>query len=857
MRKLYRCLFLLSTFALAGGLWSCSDNNDEPDPNGDGTVLEVEAPASDAVFATSVTFKLKTKGAESYVYKAVEGANAAEPDPVVVYAEAQENGEVVTVTGDTDETIVAGLEGNKTYTVFFVFKVGNEYKIHSQVVNTPKYSQRVTIIKSDMLSVTFHVEVPADEYYLVSFIDVELYESYKDQQGRNDVDYIIAGMGMANPRYKGPRNITIQNGVFTHAGALNEKDYIEYADEFTYAVHPGTGYVLFVSQCAEDGSTDDYSQFAEGGGDDWGDLGAKLPNVKKYTEESPTSEFVSFTGHYAKTVFFTQEPKQGTGSVMVNIDRVTEKNAVITFTPTDDLLQYVVMMIGDKVREEYLPFLGGEDGWQAFVLNRGAAVDGVQQGTFELEQGVEYSLYIVGVCTEDGTVQTFQKTAGIKAIVSDKPAVELKVTPLVLNNPYQVGFNVKAPNADCAGFKYILNYTKEWYPMLNQLEGTTLEDNIASMVNSYGQGINDVEVLSKVNSNAGYDLYFSSIDDIESWLILESYNADEKTKLFYDGPDYKTTSAPLPAEEPVNSELFNKLQGNWMATMTSANEGSKPVTMPVTIAAGPEKISTLPEDVRAALVNYYVEKKQYTEAKANEVVLSYFEEYKERNEYYTQKYRNMNCLVATGFNYNNSFAPLATPWDLFQSTEYSSYNTDELFRDYGPKLFLNISKDEAGKDMVTVISTRYAEDGYNYARYIDPVADWAITLQMYAYNPEASNNYYIADFPVEISEDMNTITIKPVEQEGVTYAPGFAVEYTAGSPSWSFPVNATGIVLTRATSDAVQKATSRSISTVKPKVSARSGNHFRRTRTPFGYVVKTPVQREVFSMDRMKKNLKK
>ena len=160
---------------------------------------------------------------------------------------------------------------------------------------------------------------------------------------------------------------------------------------------------------------------------------------------------------------------------------------------------------------------------------------------------MEYSLYIVGVCTEDGTVQTFQKTAGIKAIVSDKPAVELKVTPLVLNNPYQVGFNVKAPNADCAGFKYILNYTKEWYPMLNQLEGTTLEDNIASMVNSYGQGINDVEVLSKVNSNAGYDLYFSSIDDIESWLILESYNADEKTKLFYDGPDYKTTSAPLPA----------------------------------------------------------------------------------------------------------------------------------------------------------------------------------------------------------------------------------------------------------------------------------------------------------------------
>ena len=122
MRNLYRCLFLLSAVVLAGGMWSCSDDNDESGTNGGEIVLGVEAPVSDALFATSATFKLSTKGAESYVYKAVEGANAAEPDPVVVYAEAQENGTVVTVTGDTDEALVTGLEGNKTYTVFFIFK---------------------------------------------------------------------------------------------------------------------------------------------------------------------------------------------------------------------------------------------------------------------------------------------------------------------------------------------------------------------------------------------------------------------------------------------------------------------------------------------------------------------------------------------------------------------------------------------------------------------------------------------------------------------------------------------------------------------------------------------------------------
>jgi hypothetical protein len=855
MRKLYRCLFLLSTVVLAGGMWSCSDDNDEPGTNGGDFTLGVEAPSSDAVFATSATFKLSTKGAESYVYKVVEGANAAEPEPVVAYAEAQENGTVVAVTGDTDEALVAGLEGNKTYTVFFIFKVGNEYKIYSQKINTPEYSQRVTVISTDMFSIKFHVEVPADEYYFVNFTDIDTYASLREQQGRTDVDYVLAGSGMAQPRYKGPQNITIQNGVFTHAGALNEKDYIEYADEFLYTLHPGTGYVLFVSQCEEDGSTDAYAEFSEKGGDDdddWGVLGAKLPNIKSYTEEPPTNERVSFTGHCAKTVLFTQEPKQGAGSVTISVDHVTEKTAMITFTPTDDILQYIVLMLPDAKKDYFYQFIGGEDGLQAAVLSNGQILDGVQQLYYPIETAQTYSVYAVGIYSEDGTIQSFDIKGDIKPIISTKPASELMVTPLKIeNSPYMIGYNIKAPNGDCAAFKYLLNYTKDWYPELNGLEGETLEENIATMMSKYGNGINDADVLSKINSTEGYDMTFSSMDDTESWLILESYNVDEKTKLFYDGDNYRTTSAPLKAEEPVNSELFSKLQGTWTATMTDAY--GKTVTCPVTIAAGPEQVETLPVDVKEGLVKYFVESGK-TQAQAEELVLKYFEEYKEGVTYYTQKYKNMNCLVATGFAYDDWYAPLATSWDLFHSTEYSAYNTDELFRDYGPKLFLKIEKDENDADMVSIITTRMLEDGYNYYRYVDPVSDWYRTLVLCAYSTETPDQYYTADFPVEISADMNTVTIKPIEQEGNTYSPGFATE-SYGYPNWSFPTTE-GIVLTRSTEKATAKAT-RSISKVTPKVSARSGNHFRRTRTPYDFVSKTPVEGKVFSMDSMKKNLKK
>lgn len=850
MRKFYLCSFLLSLLVLACGMWSCSDDSDDATSSTTG----VQAPSSDAIFATSATFNLQTKGAESYVYKVVEGANATEPDPVVVYAEAQEDGTIVTVTGDTAQETVTGLEGNKTYTVFFIFKVGNEYNIHSQVITTPGYTQMVSVVKTEMFSTTIHVEVPEDVYYMVNFIDYETYINYQMQFGRTDVDWTMAGYGMQSPRYKGPQTITIENGANAYQGALNEGDYS--ADAYPYEVHPGTGYVIFVSQCGEDGSTDAFVEYSEGEGGDPGILLSTLPNVKEYTEEKPSNDWCSFNGLYAKTMLFTQQATLGKGEVMATIDRITEQTALITLTPTDDIMQYAVVMVADDDKELYLDSFGGEDGLQASLLLYGSIYDGVQQLPYPIEKGKTYTLYITAIYNSEGTVQSFHKLEGIQAIESDKPAVELEITPKQISNPYQVCFNIKAPNADCAGFKYLCNYTKDWYPTLNGLTGTDLEENIASMISMYGVMITDASVLDGVNSPEGYDLCFSSIDETETWLVLESYNVDEKTKLFYEEDGCRSTSAALIPEEPVNSELFSKLLGNWTATMESAY-GSGTVTMPVTIAAGPEQVSTLPSDVKETLVNYFIASGK-TQEQAEALVEGSFNEYKERAAYYTQKNKDQNCLVATGFSYNEWYAPLATSWDLFQSTEYSAYSTDELFRDYGPKLFFKIAKDQNDCDSVSVITTRYAENGQDFLRYVDPVADWYSTLVLHAYNKENAGNYYTTEFPVEISDDMNTITIKPVEQDGLLYCPGFAIEYMPNYPSWSFPTTEAGIVLTRATDADAQKATSRSISEIKtPKVSAHNGNYFRRTRAPYDYVVKKSVKAEVFSLDNLKKDLKK
>lgn len=79
-------------------------------------------------------------------------------------------------------------------------------------------------------------------------------------------------------------------------------------------------------------------------------------------------------------------------------------------------------------------------------------------------------------------------------------------------------------------------------------------------------------------------------------------------------------------------------------------------------------------------------------------------------------------------------------------------------------MFFKIAKGENDKDEVTVVTTRYQDNGMDYYRYIDPVADWCGALCLYAFNPASAGSFYMADFPVEISDDMNTVSIKSVDR---------------------------------------------------------------------------------------------
>lgn len=821
-------------------------------------------------------FKLNTKGVEAYTAVPVEGAGATAPEAVQAWEEAVANGKVVTVEGETTVATVTGLEGNKTYTVFFIFKTtANKFEIRQQEINTPNYTSLVTMIETTPFSVKFHVNVDANTYYRVGLITHENYYSMQSMFGRMDVDYTqwdSWDQGIMPPVYKGPQTIELANEKGQYQGAVNAQvvaDHLtgvmgEYEEE-PYYIHPGTGYVLFVSQCSADYTSAAFSEIKEyGGGDDWGPLRAELPNVKDYTEIPPTSDMVDFKGQYAKTTFFTQQATKGDGSVEIKWDHSTEKTAIMSFTPSETVEQYMIYVMSSEEEEMILPIIGGEDGVQAMALANGQAFEGNQQLMFSVEMGLTYSVYVTAVYPSEvqGSVQSFHYQKGIKALESKNPAVELDVKALTAGElkamgkdpAYNVGWNVKAPNKDCLYFKYLMNYYEEWILQINQIAPGDQESAVTAMMEMYGQTVADETTLSEVNSAAGTNLIFSSTDETKSWIVLESYNVDEKTQLMWEDDNLMASTSSVTPEDFVGGELYDALQGNWTATVTDA-EGNA-VDCAVNIAAGPEKVESVAAADREKMVAYYV-KNGKTEAQANELIDKYFAEYLELADHYAEKYKNQNMLVATGFAINDMMG-YASPYRLFATTSgYNSVSTDDLFRDYGPKLFLKFYKD-GDQLKVKIPTTTYTEDLTTYQTLIDPVANWRYEINLAGYNADDATSHDGREFDVEVSADGNTLTVLPAVTADATFAPGFGYLYW-GSFQWAFKgAQQNAIVLNRAAAAPANRAASRAASLPAFELKVKSSdNHYRRTRTMYDFEYRKPVEIKVGTVADIKARVQK
>ena len=811
MKRNYRNLFMVGVCAFLGIFASCDEQPIEtPDLPG-GEVVDSVPEVVDAVKfsvanvnSTSAVFNVTSSEVDSVAYYVHEGAATVEDmDLVVLYATALEEGRVANLVGDSCAFSIYSLEANTEYTAFVVYTEDDGFVAKSVTFTTISYDRIINVVETRKTGFKFHFNVPDTMTYMYAFLPTEQYNSFRSYGWADDVTFLLDGR-----TFTGPQTVEINS----------DEDWL-YEGDGGFFIHPGSAYTLMIAECDAEGNLlyEENPDYQGGWGGGWGPLAPATragsivaPRVGDYTEEARTDDEFYPTGLYARQNLYA-ELTMVDSKVKVELTGKTERRIKIRCTADEDV-QYVVAPYEKSMYNEFVSLVTEEAvastllEYYGYEIYTGTQDFEIDENILYLEPDSTYIISVVGVYAEDASVLSYD-SLHVTLTKSTLPAAVVEITqgtnPEGEVTPDLVWFNIKAPEKNVFGAKHIANYTKEVQKMLNQ--GYTYEE----LLSWYGADLTEEDVQA-INSDEGLTICISSMEDMESTLIIGAYN-EEESMAVYTGV---ARSAELPTLDPVNSSLFEDLKGEWTAriiqthseTLWMSDESMENWwtvdstwidTTYTTLSLG-QSFDNSPAsfdesidaywDVYATHFNKALENGA-TEEQADEYaktqVDAQFALYKEAAAKYENKYKGQNYLLGLGLD---ALHPYATPWDLFCSSDYVAYDVEEIFYAYGPKLFFQVQE---GDQLVLL--------GDATVTYLPPVAGWNYyDVLLMGYNPTYANEgmYYTGSYPVEISEDKNTLVIKGIEvEDSETFYPAL------GSMGYGWPEFFTktteDIVLTR------------------------------------------------------------
>ncbi len=845
MRRNYRNLFMVGVMAFATCLTSCKKDEG---PTLDITVNGSEEFAEE-IRSTSASFTIKTSGVETVAYLVEEGSVAeSTKDAAVVYAEAEEDGRVVTVADNAPTTInVYSLEGGKEYTVFFVYTKDGKLVFKSKVFTTPAYDRLITVVESRKDGFKFHFNVPDTMHYKYALLPTEQYNAFRASYRADDITFLSDGILL-----KGPQTIDY----------TSEQDWYEEGDG-GFFIHPGSAFTLMIGQCDAEGNVlnnlgwvEEDEEYEE---DYWdGEAydpeadatragSASAPRMGGYTEEPWYDDYMYPTGLYARQNLLAAL-EMVESKVDVQFVGKTERRIKIRCTADDDV-QYVVAPF-EKNQYNELVYLVTEDAIASTLLEyfgaeqySGTLDFEIDDNWFNPEVDSTYIISVIGVYAEDASVISHD-TLHVTLTKSTLPAAEVVITGC--ENPYGdptpnlVWFNIKSVGeTPVFAAKHIANYTKDVVKELSY--GFTYAD----LITYYGGELSEEDVQA-INSDEGLYLSLYSLEDAENTLIVAAYN-EEESEAIYTGV---SRAAALPAQPEVSSTLFEDLKGDWTARVirlkseydyeiwdyvTSVDTTYSTITLGGDFDNSPETFDANHEAYEMVYNDYFMSaldkgaSEEEAAVAAEKRVAEQFAEYKKMVTKYEEKYKGQNYILGLGLEEAHTFA---TPWDLFCSPEYSAYDAEELFYAYGPKLFFQVQQDGSLSLLgdANILS-------------LPPVAAWGwYEFVLAGNNPDDSSVFYSGEFPVEVSDDKNTLIIKGVEEQGMKFYPAI------GYQDWGLSYLEGGfqtiadIVLTRGAvaEDENVAETTRAAKVDLNKVAKSKNNRIKRTYLPAdGLKVKT------------------
>ena len=532
-----------------------------------------------------------------------------------------------------------------------------------------------------------------------------------------------------------------------------------------------------------------------------------MPNEENYWPEDSWHTTLRFEA---------KKPEQLNANVAVgvvgynNSPNLTAKGGLVTFTPEEGVYCYCVSILDHALYQTLLlQWLSGKrDQVQWFITSNFAAYEGLaatlyaNAGPTSLDMvewfggpvtpGGHYHVLVTAMGSKEGETglepdPSYQSFSHFEFDVPDYtlPAPEIKVTALESDNPFIARFNVKCTNSNVAPIEkasFACNYARDFSLYINSYKYTYAE--LVGMNTAVGVYLDDSDV-KKINSAEGLLFEVESREDAVTGLVVMGWNEEARPSNpdAEDSEAYAEARTPaIPDAERVESSLFTELLGDWTATTTinyvetkyrtdengnylKDEEGNYLVDKIPHQVETKSKVTigeiTYPETLSQEVYDLYG-KSGVSKAQTD----AYFANFKELADHNNRKIRGQNRLLCQGLDFDaaeTSYKDILnyqSPWDLFVSPTYSCTSVDDNFYDFGPKWYLQICKD--GKVVVPVNMNRLL-----------PMTNWqGAEVHFIGYDPD-NNQALIApsedsddvstwpNFPVEVSQDKNTLTIKP------------------------------------------------------------------------------------------------
>lgn len=806
--------FMFALVALVMGVSIAACENDPTNGPKDGVKVEVTVAS---VTAGGVTVDVKTNGISEFAYTQQEL-----PESAIFGA-----GEVKTIAATDVETVssveVYGYDPQTTNKLYFAFRKADG-SLYGKVIvvefTTAGVEGTLTVLDRSYDGFAVNVNVPGDvtargnalRYSTTSLamynysktmgsIEIDMllynaaqytttdrvvrYDSYNSYEHDEEGNIIADGASYSDPKVPG------EPGVFL----IGEYSYMDNPDEMIIYKDGEVSTIYPAEDSAEFRENIAYSIWSYPAG--W-QPGYYRPeyNWLQWCEETiaynngeideyDTESF--WTGYYERIQVDTLEPETLAGNVEITTHDLTPIDGAISFTPSDDVVFYAVMMLLESdyqvnvlplldYNEKYLRWFTGS----YFGLYTFGQVTAYGNSTLYLSEwfanakelaGQEIRVLVTGMGDNDGKSQCFN-TLKFKMPEITKPAPEVVVTAVDSGDPYVAMFNIKAPNKDAYEVYFACDYAREFDAAL---KGTSYLDIMKSLT---AANMLDANGVAAVNSDAGFNFMLSCRENSTTRLAVLVYNNEgtHNTGLNESGSTAIAETTTKRANYPtrVNSPLFDQLVGEWEATApmtkyvekTDAEgnvtggswESAGSMTSPVTIAAGVPYPETLPQEV------YDIYKKGGFDRDA---VDELYDEFVTLAKEYNNRTRGFNRLLCLGYNFAAADYMLdivATPYDLFIAEDYSASQISYMFYDFGPKW--NFEIDAEGNVWLPLdIEKEFPLEAFNfgleYTFYMLGISESSyIGAPIYD-----ANGKLILDsrFPVEVSEDRNTITIKPIE----------------------------------------------------------------------------------------------